>query len=385
MHNINTEFIDTLTLQVKVRPNQKENLFNDFRNGGVSNVSQKWSRRKLSKPIFPYKNITLYGKPIIIPLNYDRFYYKPYPFSGGIGGYTIYYCHYKYRDDYLMVTLQHKVVENKSNDEIYQDTLMFLDSIGVDTNLIELDDKLNRIDYKRDSEASNKLEIKAFFNAISKCKDSSNNVDKITYYNAIKFKPKSSATEIIIYYKFAEMNSRSQKRSHIDLDIINYELVIRIELRLKSKRLYNNSKNSSSLPKNLSAYFNKKVADDHFEKFVEPIFYTEPFYRLDYALLAIQTDRRLTEKEAEKLCKLVIDINKKGFTRAKAEYNYSGETFDKHIKLLRSIGVNPLTFDLQFDIGAIPNFTTKEACRDYSLYDEENEELRQKLFDELSF
>ncbi len=29
---------------------------------------------------------------------------------------------------------------------------------------------------------------------------------------------------------------------------------------------------------------------------------------------------------------------------AKAEYKYSSDTFDKHIKLIRSIGINPIAF-----------------------------------------
>lgn len=112
------------------------------------------------------------------------------------------------------------------------------------------------------------------------------------------------------------------------------------------------------------------------------MFHTEPFYRLDYALLAIKSDRRLTEKEAEKLCKLVIDINKKGFTRAKLEYNYCDDTFEKHIKLLRHIGINPLTFDEDIDIPFLLNFTTKEVCKDYSLYDEEIKPQKKKIEDE---
>lgn len=139
------------------------------------------------------------------------------------------------------------------------------------------------------------------------------------------------------------------------------------------------------MKKTIDNYYRENIADEHFTRYVEPIFYTEPFWRLDYALLAIKSDRRLTEKEAEKLCKLVIDINKKGFTRAKAEYNYCDDTFENHIKLLRSIGINPLTFDEDIDIAFLLNFTTKEVCRDFTIYDGEHEELIYKLFDELGF
>lgn len=139
------------------------------------------------------------------------------------------------------------------------------------------------------------------------------------------------------------------------------------------------------MAKTIDNYYRENIADEHFTRYVESIFYTEPFYRLDYALLSIQSDRRLTEKEAEKLCKLVIDIHDKGFTRAKEEYNYCDDTFENHIKLLRSIGINPLTFDEDIDIPFLLNFTTKEVCRDFTIYDGEHEELRYELFNELGF
>lgn len=139
------------------------------------------------------------------------------------------------------------------------------------------------------------------------------------------------------------------------------------------------------MEKTIDNYYCEKIADEHFTKYVEPIFYTEPFYRIDYALIAIQSDSRLTEAETEKLCKLVTDINEKGFTRAKAEYNYCDDTFKNHIDLLRSIGINPLTFEEDIDIPFLLNFTTKEVCRDFTIYDEEHEELRYKLFDEWGF
>ena len=85
------------------------------------------------------------------------------------------------------------------------------------------------------------------------------------------------------------------------------------------------------------------------------------------------------------MCKLVTDINKKGFTRAKKEYGYCDDTFEKHIKLLRSIGINPLTFDEDIDLAILHNFTIKEVCRDFSIYDEEHEELRLEFINEYGF
>ena len=139
------------------------------------------------------------------------------------------------------------------------------------------------------------------------------------------------------------------------------------------------------MDKTLENYYKEEVADECFKRYVEPIFYEEPFYRIDYALITIQSDRRLTEKKAEKLCKLITDINEKGFSRAKLEYGYCDDTFEKHIKLLRSIGINPLTFDEDVDLAILHNFTIKEVCRDFTIYDGEHDELKYKFLDEYGF
>ena len=203
---------------------------------------------------------------------------------------------------------------------------------------------------------------------MSKLPTSARGVNLETYETAIKYKPKSSnGIEIIVYFKDEQLKKHKKKSIRIQLKA--FQNVIRVEVRDKNKRLNYNEKNTFKMEKTIDNYYKDNIADKHFSKYVEPIFYEEPFYRIDYALIAIKTDRRLTEKEAEKLCKLVTDINKKGFTKAKKEYGYCDDTFEKHIKLLRDIGINPLTFDENIDLAILHNFTTKEVCRDYSLYD----------------
>ena len=267
-----------------------------------------------------------------------------------------------------------------------------LESIGIDSESLELKNKLNRIDYKHDFECEYKsvVEHQAIMNILSKTRDSYNGVykEELKKGSGIKYKPQSSYTEIIIYDKEQERKDKLKKKkktSHIELELKEFKNVFRTELRLKSKRLYYNKKHTLKMDKTLDNYYNEEVADECFKRYVEPIFYEEPFYRIDYALIAIQTDRRLTEKEAEKLCKLVIDINKKGFTQAKTEYGYCEDTFANHIKLLRDIGINPLTFDTNIDLAILHNFTTKEVCRDFSIYDGEHEELRWEFINEYDF
>lgn len=373
-----------MCLQFCVKPIYKDILFNNFKSGIIDGVRRKWKRKNLKKS--KQKKLKFTGICASrFYANYDKFFYKRYSFSGYYGNYSLFYSHYKYRDDYIYIHLQHYAIKGKTADAIYDDVLMLVESIGIDLEMLQIDRKINRIDYKRDFECElySIAEKQAILSVMSKLPTSARGVNLETYETAIKYKPKSSSgIEIIVYFKDEQL--KKHKKKGIQIQLKGFQNVIRVEVRDKNKRLNYNEKNTFYMDKTIDNYYKENIADKHFSKYVEPIFYTEPFYRLDYALIAIQSDRRLTEKEAEKLCKLVIDINKKGYTRAKAEYGYCDDTFDRHIKLLRSIGINPLTFDEDIDLAILHNFTTKTVCRDYSLYDE----LfipKKKIYDEWGF
>ncbi len=383
------DYVDTLTMQFKVKTSNKEEMFNDFKNGVVYRVRKKWKCKTLRKPKIKTK-ICFKGKNALhfYYKGYDIFFKKKYPYSGKYGDYSLNYCHRKYRDDYVFIFISHNAIKDKTDDEIYQNTLELLESIGINIDFLEKG-KLNRIDFKHDFVFENNplQESRALRCILRICRDSYNGVikEELKKGNGIKFKPRNAYIEVIVYDKYEERKSKlrnKKKTQQIDIEIAQYEDVFRIELRLKNKRLYYNTRNTFIIDKTLDNYFNEEIIDECFRRYVEPIFYAEPFYRLDYALLAINSDRRLNEKEAEKLSNLVVDINKKGFTKAKEEYKYSDDTFENHIKLLRSIGINPLTFDEDIDIAFLPNFTTKEVCRDFTIYDGEHEELKHHTFDE---
>ena len=373
-----------MCLQFCVKPIYKDILFNDFKSGIIDGVRRKWKRKNLKKS--KQKKLKFTGICASrFYANYDKFYYKRYSFSGCYGYYSLFYSHYKYRDDYIYIHLQHNAIKGKTANAIYDDVLMLLESIGINLETLQINRNINRIDYKRDFECElHSIEEKqAILSIMSRLATGVRGVNLETYETAIKYKPKSSSgIEIVIYFKDEQL--KKHKKKGIQVQIKEFENVIRVEVRDKNKRLNYNRTNTFKIEKTIDNYYKENIADKHFSKYVEPIFYKEPFYRLDYALIAIQTDIRLTEKEAEKLCGLVIDINKKGFTKAKKEYGYCDDTFEKHIKLLRNIGINPLTFDEDIELAILHNFTTKEVCRDYSLYDKLFIPKR-KIYDEWGF
>lgn len=66
----------------------------------------------------------------------------------------------------------------------------------------------------------------------------------------------------------------------------------------------------------------------------------------------------------EKLCSLIRLINSAGYTRAKHIWidTFSISTFNSHVKKIRELGINPVTFDEIIDgitvtYEIIPNFS----------------------------
>ena len=145
-----------------------------------------------------------------------------------------------------------------------------------------------------------------------------------------------------------------------------YKDCLRTEVKLKNKHL-NDMKETRD--KTLAQYFKEEVAQEYFQKYIEPLFYTEPYYyRLDIAEYIIQNyqpqkkqdDKKQEESQEDKqkvkqeeqlqipqfmkdrLCKFLIEINELGITAVKEKY--SDETFKDYIKTIRALNINPLCF-----------------------------------------
>lgn len=137
----------------KVKTLHKDLLFEAFKTGVIRGVRRKWKRRKLKKPTS--KKLKFTGKTDCLYFyfkGYDKFYFKSYPFTARYGNYSLNYCHYKYRDDNILLHLQHKIIENKRKEEIYKNALILLKNIGINLNSIIIENNINRIDYKHDFE-----------------------------------------------------------------------------------------------------------------------------------------------------------------------------------------------------------------------------------------
>lgn len=145
-----------------------------------------------------------------------------------------------------------------------------------------------------------------------------------------------------------------------------YKNILRTEVKLKNKHLNDMKKTRD---KTLAQYFKEEVAQEYFQKYLEPIFYTDPyFYRLDIAKDIIQNyqpeekqdDKKQEENQEDnqkvkqeeqlqipqfkknRLCKFLTEINELGITPVKEKY--CDETFKDYSKIIRKLGISILCF-----------------------------------------
>lgn len=298
------------------------------------------------------------------------------------------------RGYYLIVTVEHKAMEGIETAEELQDKViqMVVDYFHISTddivkykvvktptskirvrcksekyitgkfggNKIHQDlVEINRIEYKNDYKLKVPDEQLAAQDIFRVAADSSNGYTKTlerytTRTNCTYSSSSNSSVAITCYFKEYERLE--------DGDIAGaekYKGILRTEVKPKNKHL-NYKRKHDNIDKTLANYFKQEVAQDYFNQYVKPIFYTESFMRLDAAQLEIYKSELLKDFEKDRLYEFLVNINKLGITEVKE--NYDEDTFKEYIRKIRKLGVNPLCFSpvingKEITIKKIDNFT----------------------------
>lgn len=307
---------------------------------------------------------------------------------------TNYSFSYRCLKGYMKITLSHDYVLGRTEKNIIDNIKKALiQHFKIDEKYlvnIHRHISLGRIDYKRDYRYRDLEEyhlIKQIISIAPKTivrgyysKDDKTN-NKSAYI--VKYKtPSNKSAEFFIYDKAKEQNSRIQKDETTFTDWEYFRRIIRFEVRIFNEKL-NNRKYNKDIAKSISIYKEKKMARQLFNYYAEQAFFTEPIYRIDIAkeLICKRVKRYDTQV---KLCEVLAEINTNGFTKAREKYtkivtvkktgkkqkNYT--QFNRYIEKIRTLGINPLTFNLSWideelniqetTYKQIPNFTSEDNC-----------------------
>ena len=180
----------------------------------------------------------------------------------------------------------------------------------------------------------------------------------------------SNYLEITIYNKTKETEQRIASGKASKDELIRYKNVIRTEIKVKNGKL-NSNKSQDKLnnkvnirTKNLCNYYNADATKTYYSNNAQKIYGTETYYRIDVAIKMICDNEKLKDKMKEKLCSLIKLVNSLGYTEAKQIWidTFSLGTYKNHIKKIRELGINVVTFDevtngKKTPYESIPNFS----------------------------
>ncbi len=219
--------------------------------------------------------------------------------------------------------------------------------------------EINRIEYKNDYKLKVYDEQLATQDIFRIASDTANGADKGRWIysnrtNCTYSSEKNNHVSITCYFKEYERLENG--------DIAGaerYKGILRTEVKVKDHHL-NYKKDVRD--KTLANYFKEEVAQEYFTNYIEPVFYTEHFYRLDVALDKITDDTKLKLSKLDKrrTCSFITEINQFGISEV--ESKYSNKTFKKYIAIIRGLRINPLCFSPVIDgkeitIEKMDNFT----------------------------
>ncbi|MCR5146716.1 MAG: hypothetical protein K6B70_05175 [Clostridia bacterium] len=302
------------------------------------------------------------------------------------GQYIFYYNPMRF---YLTIMVQHQELLGKKQEDIIAEIKwLFRDYFIMPKELVDRLDRyilLSRIDFRRDYRYRDEQEfvlIKQIidiapehimgksYNKVDE-KDEHEDWDNFDDYAYMqKYKSESNETvEFVIYDKQLEQESKFRLGKTTQEILEQYKNCIRFEIRIKDKKL-NNLKSDFGISKEFDNYNDESVEEEYFTKYAEQAFFNEVIYRLDYAIRLIYKSNEKSNMR-RKLVKLLKDINSNGYTYTREHYK-SISSFREHIKRIRALGINPLTFkqtwkdrfrkEHKTTYTSIPNFIQRENC-----------------------
>lgn len=283
-----------------------------------------------------------------------------------VGGFEPFSVWYDSITRYILVTFNPKLILKKTPTSIDCDNIektvinFFEKTFKISINNVE-DWYLNRIDYKVDYKIKSNTEKEVIYDLMKLTPKKLGKVVKKIFDTAVSYNPRNGYTQVMTYDKERQLVKISYEEAIAKgLDKDGFKGVMRTEVRIKNRKL-NYNKRTWGLTKDLANYLQEDMAQYYFDKYVTKIWFSEPFYRIDIALKKIKFADILTLNMKQKLCNLITRIYYHGITNAEEHYKeiFTLETFKSHIKKIRCLGINPLTFNSKYNIEKMENFSIR--------------------------
>ena len=276
--------------------------------------------------------------------------YNSVCYSGLFDGYSYFYIAVHY---YLLITLQNSNIKDFTDTEIIKNTIKHIEDYFTIPSEYIPKTALNRMEYMNNYRLKKPEQREIIIDICEIAIDQIfTYVKKIHEDRFINYESESNkVVSIIVYDKAGELLRKGDIKG-----AMMYKNIIRTEVKIKKRKLSNESPKRS---RELDSYYNEEMGKFYFDFYISKIFFKEPFYRIDKAIEVINNAEFKRPTMKEKLIKLLEDILKNGYTQAMREYGGEAK-FRRHIKRIRDLGINPLTFSSKYETEIMDNFTLLE-------------------------
>lgn len=216
--------------------------------------------------------------------------------------------------------------------------------------------ELNRIEYKNDFRMTEPDEKLAIIDILRISTDKFNKSQKGLW----KYHNRTNCTYTTKNNNYVSITCYFKEYERLEAKDIagaeKYKKIFRTEVKVKNAHLNSYRKYRDKI---LANYFKPEMAKKYFGKYIQPIFFTEPFFRIDVAISKIYESKKLKESIKTRLGEFLTKINEVGITETRKGYN--SRTFRSYIQEVRKIGINPLCFSefingKKIEIKKIDNF-----------------------------
>lgn len=131
--------------------------------------------------------------------------------------------------------------------------------------------------------------------------------------------------------------------------------LLRIEVQCKKPKTNTLKLKHEFDSRHLEHYLSQEVSYEQLEYYYNKTIGNGDYYKLSEAIRIIQ-DSNYTSSTKNKLIEVIKAINKhKSISRAREESQYSSSCFNKYLKQIRELGVNPVTIPSRWKIDSLIN------------------------------
>ncbi|MGL5149847.1 MAG: hypothetical protein ACRC7N_04635, partial [Clostridium sp.] len=169
---------------------------------------------------------------------------------------------------------------------------------------------------------------------------------------------------------FYDKESQGMKKN---LNIDGAKNLLRLEIQCKKPKINALQDRKGFKSNHLGSYLNRELSNEIIEYYYNKTIGSEDYYKLLEAITIVK-ESKSTTKTKEKLIKVLRAINKhRSIYKARKKCDYNEVNFNRYLKQLRALGINPVTIPTRWKMGILDNIISISKGVPYEMIKEVTE------------